>query len=48
MAKIVAHLYGLLFQSDRRLAISWLAVLPHHRTYGSVYGGSEIYTLTFW
>jgi predicted transcriptional regulator of viral defense system len=27
-------------QSGRRPLISWAADLPHHRTYGSVYGGS--------
>ena len=27
-------------QSDRRHGITSHAVLPHHRTYGSVYGGS--------
>ena len=29
-----------LWQSDRRHGITSHAVLPHHRTYGSVYGGS--------
>lgn len=28
-------------KSSRRLAINWLADLSHHRTYGSVYGGSK-------
>ncbi len=27
-------------QSSRKVAIIWLPVLSHHRTYRSVYGGS--------
>src|SRR5699024_869375 len=29
-------------KSSRRLTIIWLVVLSHHRTYGSVYGGSIV------
>jgi hypothetical protein len=32
-------------ESGRRLPINWVADLPHHRTYRSVYGGSKGYTL---
>ena len=31
-------------ESSRRLAISWLADLSHHRAYGSVHGGSLVFT----
>ena len=30
-------------QSSRRLTISWLADLSHHRAYGSVHGGSLVF-----
>ena len=30
--------------SSRRLSINWAADLSHHRTYGSVYGGSLVFT----
>ncbi|MGE6897246.1 hypothetical protein [Priestia flexa] len=39
LAQKVDQLY-LSRQSSRRLAINWLVDLSHHRTYGSVYGGS--------
>ena len=32
------------FKSSRRLTISWLADLSHHRAYGSVHGGSLVFT----
>ena len=33
--------------SSRRIGINSLSVLSHHPAYGSVQGGSLIYTLTF-
>ena len=38
--KVDISLYSLAAISDRRHGITSHAVLPHHRTYGSVYGGS--------
>jgi len=34
-------------KSSRKIGISSLSVLSHHRTYRSVYGGSLIYSFTF-
>lgn len=41
-----ASLHDLFFlsQSGRRLLINWVADLPQHRTYRSVYGASKVYT----
>ena len=44
LCNVAADLYNDLQESSRRLVISWLADLSHHRTYGSVYGGSLVFT----
>ena len=42
LCNVAADLYNDLQESSRRLVISWLADLSHHRTYGSVYGTAPV------